>query len=118
MNVTSVSKNSRMTLPAVRCDDWPAIAKLLDEWQPQKLIVGLPLDMRGNEQEMSQRAARFGRQLEGRFRIPVEFSDERLTTREAWTLSIDSGKHHSKPDIDSLSAVLITESWLRDYDED
>jgi len=104
-------------LGAIRSGDWDAIEKIIAEWQPQKLIVGLPLDMQGEAQEMSQRAARFGRQLEGRFGIPAVFTDERLTTREAWTFSVDSGERRGKQEIDSLAAALITESWLRDYDK-
>ena len=60
---------------------------------------------------------RFGRQLQGRFGIDTALVDERLTTREAWQLALDSGRHHDKGEIDSLSAVLITESWLRDYQD-
>ena len=104
-------------LGAVRADDWATIGKVLAEWEPQKLIVGLPLNMQGEEQSMSERAARFGRQLEGRFGIPTEFTDERLTTREAYTIAIDTGEQRSKQEIDSLAAALITESWLRDYDK-
>ncbi len=104
-------------LGAIRSGDWGAIEKVIAEWQPQKLIVGLPLNMQGEAQEMSQRARRFGRQLEGRFGIPAEFIDERLTTREAWTVAVETGEHRSKQEIDSLAAALITESWLRDYDK-
>ena len=104
-------------LGAIRCGDWGAIEKVLERWRPQKLIVGLPLDMQGEAQAMSESAARFGRQLEGRFGIPTEFADERLTTREAWTVAVDDGQRRGKREIDSLAAALITESWLRDYDK-
>jgi putative Holliday junction resolvase len=104
-------------LGAVRTDDWKAIEQILDDWQPQQLIVGLPLNMKGDEQEMSARAERFGRQLEGRFGIATTCIDERLTTREAYTIAIDNGQRKSKQEIDSLAAALITESWLRDYDK-
>lgn len=103
-------------LNAIKTGDWDAVRKLIDAWQPQKFIVGLPLNMAGGKQEMSERAERFGRQLEGRFGIPTEMSDERLTTREAYLIAIESERKHSKTEIDSLSAVLITESWLRGAD--
>ncbi len=99
-------------LQAIKSGDWKAIARLIEDWQPQKFIVGLPLNMAGEKQEMSNRAERFGRQLEGRFGITAEMVDERLTTREAYLLAIESEHKHSKTEIDSLSAVLITESWL------
>jgi putative Holliday junction resolvase len=94
--------------------DWEQIRKLLDEWQPQLLIVGLPLDMDGTEQEMTAAARRFGNRLHGRFNIPVEWQDERLTTYEA----LDQMGIHSKmdsrrrSDVDQLSAQLILQSWL------
>jgi len=103
-------------LGAIRSGDWDAIHKVIDEWQPQILIVGLPLNMQGEEQEMSKRAIRFARQLEGRFGIHTELTDERLTTREAFTVAVETGEHRCKQEIDSLAAALITESWLRDYD--
>ncbi len=100
-------------LAAVRANDWAAIEKLLGTWKPQQLVVGLPLNMAGEAQEMSARAERFARRLEGRFGIPATLVDERLTTREAWQIALESSQKKSKPEIDSLSAVLITESWLR-----
>jgi len=100
-------------LPALRNNDWKAIARLLDEWRPQQLVVGLPLSMNGEDQEMTARAKRFGRQLQGRFGIATCMIDERLTTREAYQIAIDKGQHHGKTQIDSLAAALITESWLQ-----
>ena len=105
-------------LPAVKSGDWRRIQHLIGEWQPQKLVVGLPLNMRGEEQEMTRRAQRFARQLEGRFGIDTELVDERLTTREAYLIALESKEKKSKSEIDSISAVLITESWLRNRDDD
>ena len=50
-------------LNAIKTGDWDAVRKLIDTWQPQKFIVGLPLNMAGEKQEVSERAERFGRQL-------------------------------------------------------
>lgn len=105
-------------LSALKTNDWQCIEHLLAEWQPQKLIVGLPLNMKGEHQEMTARAQRFSRQLEGRFGIATAMIDERLTTREAYQIAIESDVKKSKPEIDCLCAVLITESWLRDYGKD
>ena len=102
-------------LGAIKSNDWDAIRRLLDEWRPQRLIVGLPLNMRGERQPMTARAERFSRQLEGRFGVATEMIDERLTTREAYLLALESRDRKSKPEIDSLSAALITETWLNDY---
>ena len=100
-------------LGAVKSKDWKGIERILQQWQPQVLIVGLPLNMAGEQQEMSKRAERFGRQLEGRFHIKTVMIDERLTTREAYQLAIENQRKMSKTEIDSLAAALITESWLR-----
>lgn len=95
--------------------NWQAIEKLLREWLPDKLIVGLPTGFDGKPQEMTETIKKFSRQLYGRFHIETELVDERLTTREAYLIAIDSGEYKSKPEIDSIAAVLITESWLRDH---
>jgi putative Holliday junction resolvase len=69
--------------------------------------------MDDQEQQISEKARRFSRQLEGRFHIKTELIDERLTTREAWHI-VENQAHNkvSKSDIDSIAAVLITETWL------
>lgn len=90
--------------------DWLGIEKQLNEFQPDLLVIGLPLNALGEEQEISQKARKFARQLEGRFHIKTEMVDERLTTRQVY---IDSEADHlSKQEIDALSAVLIVQSWL------
>ena len=98
-----------------RSPNWEAISLLLSEWKPQKLIVGLPTSDYSETKYMTDKASRFSRQLHGRFHIDTQLIDERLTTREAYTMAIASGKRKSKSEIDSLSAVLITETWLREY---
>jgi putative Holliday junction resolvase len=104
-------------LNAIKNNDWKSIEQLLNEWQPQMLIVGLPLSMVGEPQEMTARAERFGRQLEGRFGIKSTMIDERLTTREAYQMATEQPRKKSKTEIDSMAAALITESWLRAYDK-
>ena len=95
--------------------DWQAISGLIDEWRPQRLVVGFPLKMDDSDTDMTQPCKRFSRQLEGRYAIPTDLIDERLTTREAWQLSEDHAhKKLSKPQLDSVAAVLITETWLHD----
>lgn len=104
-------------LPAIKRNDWKAIERLLEQWRPQQLVVGLPLSMTGEDQEMTARAQRFGRQLQGRFGIETSMVDERLTTREAWQLAEERDEFKSKQELDSMAAALITESWLRNRAE-
>ena len=56
--------------------DWLIVENLLKEWQPERLVVGLPLNMDGTEQPLTQRARKFGNRLHGRFGLPVDFQDE------------------------------------------
>lgn len=60
-----------------------AIARLIQEWQPDTLVVGLPLSLDGTAHDMTARAKRFANQLSGRFRLPVVLADERLSSVEA-----------------------------------
>src|SRR5210317_2145775 len=60
--------------------DWPAITRLIEEWKPDALVVGIPYHMDGSEQDMTRAAQRFCRQLEGRYRLPVHPADERLSS--------------------------------------
>ncbi|MBC8209567.1 MAG: Holliday junction resolvase RuvX [Gammaproteobacteria bacterium] len=93
--------------------EWGVISKLIDTWQPTRLVVGLPTSMQDIPSEMTEKARRFSRQLEGRYRIKTELVDERLTTREAWQIVEQSASGRVvKQDIDCIAAVLITEHWL------
>jgi len=94
--------------------NWDQIKTLLDQWAPQLLVVGLPLNMDGSEQEMTAAARRFGNRLNGRFHIPIDWQDERLTTFEALDqLGIRSKMQSNRPeDVDRISAQLILQSWL------
>ena len=113
----SLSGSAR-PLKALKMQDgaprWAEIAELIKEWQPNRLLVGRPLNMDGSESEMSHRAARFSRRLEGRYQLKTELFDERLSSHEAKGELLAGGHRDFKSaGVDSLSAVLIFESWLR-----
>lgn len=96
--------------------DWEGISALIEEWRPDLLILGLPLHMDGSEQEITQRVKRFGNQLKGRYNLPVEWVDERLSSHEAEQMLREQGKKRSnKGDIDKLAAALILKSWLEQH---
>jgi putative holliday junction resolvase len=89
-----------------------AIGKLIAEWQPARLVVGLPLALDGSEHEMTARSRRFAHQLEGRYRLPVELVDERLTSVEA-ERTIRPGRDKSaKARVDAEAARLILQDWF------
>ena len=95
--------------------DWDQLARLIREWEPNVLVVGLPLNMDGSASDMSERAARFARRLNGRFQLPVETVDERLSTFEAKQHLKDQGRMPSSyrdDPVDSLAAALLLQTWL------
>lgn len=98
--------------------NWNEIEKLLNEWQPDYLVVGLPLNMDASEQLLTKRATKFSNRLHGRFGIQVKMMDERLTSVEAREQLFDSAgyKGLKNNSVDSHAACLILESWFRDND--
>tara|TARA_R110002012_G_scaffold96766_2_gene233020 strand:- start:149 stop:604 length:456 start_codon:yes stop_codon:yes gene_type:complete len=94
--------------------DWNNVARLLNEWQPDLLVVGLPLNMDGSESAMSTRARKFGNRLHGRYGKPCEMVDERGTTREAKLIARESGHkgNYRQDSVDGIAAILILEGWF------
>lgn len=94
--------------------DWNKIDALLKEWQPQAVLVGLPLNMDDSESEICHLARKFARRIEGRFNVLVYMVDERLTSRAARELLADIGERRKGklPSLDSTAAVLMVEGWL------
>jgi len=92
-------------LPAV--SQFPQIEKLIEEWKPARLVVGLPMREAG-EHPLAKRVERFARQLEGRFHLPVARVDERFTSVEAESRL----RGVKKKAIDSVAAQLILEQYF------
>lgn len=82
------------------------IEQLLQEWQPQRLVVGLALNTDGGEQPATARCRRFANQLHGRYGLPVVLVDERGSSMEAqqWLGSHD--------DDDAMAAAVILQRYL------
>ena len=115
---------SAQPLRALKANDgvpnWDEIQKLLTEWQPDLVIVGLPLNMDGTEQPLTQRARKFANRIHGRFGVVVELQDERLTTTDARARLFERGGYRAleKGMVDGISAHLILEAWMESqYDE-
>jgi len=110
---TGVAVGNRLTRsatpqPTIRAEGqarWPLVARCVAQWQPDALVVGVPLHPDGASHENTARARRFARQLRGRFGLPVYEVDERYTTTEA----LASGAS----DADAAAAALILEQFLR-----
>ena len=98
--------------------DWREITKIVNEWKPAALVVGLPLAADGGETDMSGDARGFGRQLEERFGIRVLFEDERLTSFGAEQRFVEARARGSmrRKDAtlkDAMAAQIILENWLQ-----
>lgn len=112
------SANALTTLANHAGPDWDAIGALLAEWQPSRVIVGLPQHHDGTPGTTAKACRRFARQLAGRYNLPVDMVDERLTSRDAEQRLRSArstgmlGRRIRKTDIDRLAAQLILENWL------
>jgi putative Holliday junction resolvase len=98
-------------LPAVAV--FSQIEKLVDEWQPAALVVGLPTSVQGVAHAMTRQAEDFARRLEKRFKLPVTRVDERYTSVEAESRLRGVKKHGAKKSaVDSVAAQLILEQYF------
>ncbi len=88
--------------------DWQQVKKLIDEWRPSQLVVGLPLNMDGSESDISQQARQFADQLAKLSQLPTTTIDERLSSIAAEQLLDPRKKVH----VDGLAAMIIVETWL------
>lgn len=86
------------------------VSRLIEDWSPALLVVGLPLNTEGAETDLTRRARRFGNQLHGRFGLPVEFADERYTSVIAES-ALKAGRR-DKAAVDAAAAALILQAWL------
>nr|VFK56743.1 MAG: putative holliday junction resolvase [Candidatus Kentron sp. TUN]VFK58663.1 MAG: putative holliday junction resolvase [Candidatus Kentron sp. TUN]VFK67405.1 MAG: putative holliday junction resolvase [Candidatus Kentron sp. TUN] len=93
--------------------DWKTIDQMITTWEPDGLVVGLPLNMDGTEQAMTWTAQRFRNQLTHRYRLPVYLADERLSTREARGRLACEGKLHAEDD--PIAAQIILETWFSQW---
>ena len=94
--------------------DWSAIGQLIEQWKPDALIVGLPTYLDGTRSEMTEKALKFSRQLEGRYNLTVYTVNESLSSYEAEQeiqQHIKIGQHN-KQEIDKMAAAIIVQSWL------
>ncbi|SPK71346.1 Holliday junction resolvase [Cupriavidus taiwanensis] len=86
-----------------------AVAALIQEWSPVQLIVGMPINPEGGEQPSMKLARRFGNQLNGRFGLPVEWVDERYTSRAASMAGARRGQ------LDAEAARIILQQYFDQF---
>lgn len=92
-----------------------SVSRLVAEWQPVGLVVGMPLALDGSAHEMTARCKRFANQLRGRYRLPVWECDERFSSAEAETQlrkHSDKNWRQRKQLLDSVAAQIILQTFL------
>ena len=93
--------------------DWSAIDKLISQWQPQLLIVGMPHHLDDRPHELAPKVQSFGDKLKTRYQLPVAWIDEKLSSSEAEAhLAQRKQRRQDKAEIDKLAAELILQTWL------
>jgi len=97
--------------------DWAGISRLIEQWQPDALVLGLPLNLDGSDHEVTRLVRRFGNRLRGRYNLPVYTIDERLSSAEAEALLSEQGRF-DKGDVDKVAAQVILQSWLEQQTSD
>jgi putative Holliday junction resolvase len=115
--VTGSARPLRTLLARQQRPDWDAIGRLIAEWRPDLLVVGIPRHADGTANAVTEAALRFGRQLHGRFRLPVTTIDERLSSWEAEQRRFEaavtaSRRRDDNAALDAESAAVILESWF------
>ena len=100
--------------------DWVRISRLIAEWQPQALVVGLPLNMDGSDNPMTRAARAFGQRLKDRYNLPVHMVDERLSTLVARDILNEAGvpmrRHKSR--LYKVAAQTILQAFLNELPGD
>ena len=106
-------------LPVLNTGEWKAIERTIADWRPAELVVGLPLDEAGAEQEMSAAARKFATELHRRTKLPVHLCDERFSSRSAddELRSARANGHMNrrvrKGDRDGEAARILLEQWFQ-----
>ena len=115
---TTRTASALETVGNAREPDWAALDRLVREWRPGNLLVGLPLGPEGDETDMSRAARRFGSALGVRYDLDVQYADERLSSRAAESrfaeMRAAGGMRRKHADqLDAISAQIILENWLQ-----
>ena len=113
---TTLTRSARplttIDAPDMRARD-AALARVIEEWQPELLVVGLPVHADGTPHAMTERARRFGEELNERFAIPVAYADERYTSELANAALAGRGRE-GRQKRDENAAQIILQGWLDD----
>lgn len=91
---------------------WKTFTEIIQTWTPKGFVVGLALQPDGSSSPTSESALQFGRHLSKRFKLPVFFVEERLTSVEARQILKENPHLPKQYNKDTLAAAIILESWF------
>ncbi|EIJ44178.1 RNAse H-fold protein YqgF [Beggiatoa alba B18LD] len=115
---------SARPLKVIACDkfnapDWASIHAVIQEWSPQRLVVGVPYTLNGAETETTLAARHFSEALQARYNLPVDLIDETLSSIAAEQAISErfsaKSKSKAKPALDAVAAQVILETWFAEY---
>jgi putative Holliday junction resolvase len=100
--------------------NWNVLTQLIQKWRPHAFVVGIPLNMDGTDQPITQQARVFAEKLRDRYHLPVHEMDERLTTKDARERLFTQGGYKALQDgqVDRVAAQLILQNWFAEHSND
>jgi putative Holliday junction resolvase len=119
--VSDPSRTIAQALPTIirrrgRRPPYSKIQGIIDEWEVQRVVVGLPVELSGDEGRLAEEVRNFGEGLGQRSGIPVDYWDERYTSsraeRELRRLDLPAGARREKERVDAMAATLILQAYL------
>lgn len=97
--------------------DWNEVTALMKKWNPDAIVVGIPLNMDGTDQPITESAREFANTLKDKYNLPVYGMDERLTTKDAREQLFNAGGYKALQEgqVDQVAAQLILQNWFAAY---
>ncbi|MDA0911759.1 MAG: Holliday junction resolvase RuvX [Proteobacteria bacterium] len=95
--------------------EWHELDKIIKQWRPSDIIVGLPIDAKDQETKITEEARAFAQKVELRYQKPVHLISETFSTREArWRLEEVQNKSNRHLKVDAFAACVILETWMNE----
>jgi putative Holliday junction resolvase len=112
--VTQTARPLETIIASQGVPNWSDINKIIKKWQPDALVVGIPLNMDGTDQPITLAARQFSQELSNQTHLTVYEMDERLTTKDARERLFAQGGYKALQggQIDQIAAQLILQNWF------
>jgi putative Holliday junction resolvase len=98
--------------------NWPQLSKIITEWAPDRIVIGMPYNIDDSENDMTEKVKIFGEAVAKKYKLPVFFEDEKLTTKLANSELAEMQHYKKSPKkipnlVDAFSACMIVESYIQ-----